>query len=82
MSGSATSSLIISIIVMLFCCQPLGIVSIVFSALAMAAENSGDLVTADSHLSIANTVNIFAVVLGLAFIGFLCFSGAFTGLLG
>lgn len=69
MPGSASVSLIVSIIVMLFC-QPLGIVSIVFSALAMSAENGGDMITAGRHLKTANMINMIALgLLLLAVIG-------------
>jgi hypothetical protein len=40
--GEAPHRLVESILVTIFCCQPLGIVAIVFSALAMSANGKGD----------------------------------------
>lgn len=49
MSGSNhTLNLILSILVTIFCCLPLGIVAIVFSAIGMSRESSGDYVGAES----------------------------------
>lgn len=69
LSGSNhTLNLILAILVTVFCCLPLGIVAIVFAAIAMSREGSGDYAGAESA---ARTSRIFIWVsfgLGLAVI--------------
>jgi hypothetical protein len=40
--GPVSSHIVPAILITLFCCQPLGIVAIVFSAMAMSKNSSGD----------------------------------------
>ncbi len=77
MQGSPMTTLIVSVLVLALCCMPLGVVSVVFSALAMSAESSGDFVTAERHLGTAHTVNTVAIVLGIVLIlVYVCLLGA------
>ncbi|MFN3168635.1 MAG: CD225/dispanin family protein [Phycisphaeraceae bacterium] len=64
--GEADHKLVWSILVSLFCCQPLGIVAIVFSAMAMGANNSGDYAAAHRHAKMASTFINWAVGLWCA----------------
>ncbi len=67
MSGSNhTLNLILSILVTLFCCLPLGIVAIVFSAIAMSREGSGDYAGAESAARTARICIWISIGLSLA----------------
>ncbi len=67
--GKADDQLVVSILVMLFCCQPLGIASIVFSAMAMSANNAGNFDQAHRHANLAKKFNMWAIILGLLYVG-------------
>jgi len=54
-----------SIVATIFCCQPLGIVAIVFSAQAQSAVNSGDLRTANEKARTARTWTLWAAGFGV-----------------
>ena len=57
MSGSNhTRNLVLAIAVTIFCCLPLGVVAIVFAAIGMSREGSGDYAGAESA---ARTARIF-----------------------
>ena len=68
MQHPAKDRLVESILVSLFCCQPLGIVAIVFSALTMSANNSGDFDQAHRHAKTAGTFLSWGFGLGLVYI--------------
>jgi hypothetical protein len=71
-----------SILATIFCCQPLGIVAIVFAAQAQSAVSSGDPRTAREKAATARTWTLVAVGVGLlVFVPFLLFAvlGAGTG---
>ncbi|HEY3267029.1 MAG TPA: CD225/dispanin family protein [Armatimonadota bacterium] len=57
-----------SILVTIFCCLPIGVASICFSATARSRATVGDFMGAISAARTANTLNIVALVLGLLFI--------------
>ena len=61
-----TLNLIFAILVTIFCCLPLGIVAIVFSAIGMSRENSGDYPGADSAARTARVCIWVSVALSLA----------------
>jgi hypothetical protein len=64
-----------SILATIFCCQPLGIVAIVFAAQAQSAVSSGDTRTAREKAATARTWTLVAVGVGLlVFIPFLLFA--------
>lgn len=63
--------LVVSILVTLFCCQPLGIAAIVFSAMTMSANSSGDYKTAQRHARLANQFNAWGFGLGIAYLAFI-----------
>lgn len=63
--------LVYSILVALFCCQPLGIAAIVFSAMTMSANSSGDYKTAQRHARLANQFNAWGFGLGIAYLAFI-----------
>lgn len=65
----ADDRLVVSILLMLFCCQPLGIVAVIFSAMAMSANSSGDYDTAHRQAKTARTFGAWALGLGLAYYG-------------
>ncbi|MEM9414919.1 MAG: CD225/dispanin family protein [Planctomycetota bacterium] len=67
----ADDNLVFAILMMLFCCQPLGIVAIIFSALAMSANNSGDFDTAHRQAAISKKCCAWGLGLGLAYILFI-----------
>ncbi len=63
-----TLNLILAILVTIFCCLPLGIVAIVFSAIGMSREGSGDYAGADSAARTARTCIWVSVAISLAII--------------
>jgi hypothetical protein len=64
-----------SILATIFCCQPLGIVAIVFAAQAQSAVSSGDPRTAREKAATARTWTLVAVGVGLlVFVPFLLFA--------
>jgi hypothetical protein len=71
-----------SILATIFCCQPLGIVAIVFAAQAQSAVTAGDLRTAQAKASSARTWTLAAVGVGVAIIGLVILFGAFGALAG
>lgn len=73
---NATTYIVISVLVLFFCCQPLGIVSLIFSILGSVATSSHDYEKARGHLKVAwwcNAIGIGAGVIGC--IGFILFYG-------
>ena len=58
--------LVWSILATVFCCQPAGIVGIVFTALAMSADGQGNYAVANQHLRTAKTWTWVAFGFGLA----------------
>lgn len=87
MSGSNhTLNLILSIVVTVFCCLPLGIVAIVFSAIGMSREGSGDYAGADSAARTARICIWISFGLGLAILAayvlFFLLLGIGTAILG
>lgn len=67
MSGSNhTLNLVFAILVTIFCCLPLGIVAIVFSAMGMARQGSGDFAGAESAARTARILNWISFGIGLA----------------
>lgn len=70
MSGSNhTLNLIFSILATIFCCMPLGIVAIVFAAIGMSRQGSGDYAGAESAARTARILNWISLAIGLAGIG-------------
>lgn len=69
----APSHLAQSILVTLFCCQPCGIVAIVFSAIAMGKNSSGDY---EGAAAAAKTASIWAWVgFGVGLVVILLYAG-------
>ena len=67
MSGSNhTLNLVFAILVTLFCCLPLGIVAIVFAAIGMSRQGSGDFAGAESAARTARICIWLSVGLSLA----------------
>ena len=67
MSGSNhTLNLILAIVVTVFCCLPLGIVAIVFAAIGMSREGSGDYAGAESAARTARICIWISFGFGLA----------------
>ncbi len=64
--SSPSGMLVWSILATVFCCQPAGIVAIVFTALAMSADGQGNYAQADRNLSTAKTWAWAAFGIGLA----------------
>jgi len=59
--------LVESILVTLFCCMPLGVVGIVFAALAMSARDSGNMAVATQR---AGTAKLFTLIgFGIGLVG-------------
>jgi hypothetical protein len=65
-----TNTLVCAILVALFCCQPLGIVAIVFAALAMSRADAGDRAGALANAEKARTFTSWAFGLGLVWVVF------------
>ena len=61
-----TLNLILAIVATVFCCLPLGIVAIVFAAIGMSREGSGDYVGAESAARSARICIWISFGLGLA----------------
>lgn len=76
--ASTTLPLVLAILTTLFCCQPVGIVAIVFAAIAMTKNGSGEYEDAQKFARWARTTSLIAVVVGLAGIAayFFVFGGA------
>lgn len=68
MGTPSPTYLVPSILVTLFCCQILGIVAIVFSAIAMGKNSSGDYAGAQQAAKTAKTFNWIGFGIGFAFI--------------
>lgn len=69
MSGSNhTLNLVFAILVTIFCCLPLGIVAIVFAAMGMSREGSGDYAGAESAARTARILNWISFGVGVAWI--------------
>ena len=67
MSGyNHTLNLVLAIAVTIFCCLPLGVVAIVFAAIGMSREGSGDYVGAESAARTARTLIWISFGLGVA----------------
>jgi hypothetical protein len=64
-SGSAGTWLALSIGSTLCCCTPLGVVGIVFSAMAMSADGRGDIGEFHRNLGRAKSWTIASIVCGL-----------------
>jgi hypothetical protein len=70
----------LSIASTLFCCLPLGIVGIVYAAMAMDAEGRGDWVMAEMRTQSAKTWTAWSFYLGIAgIIALVCMSLAAEG---
>ena len=67
MSGSNhTLNLIFAILATIFCCMPLGIVAIVFAAIGMSRQGSGDYSGAESAARTARILNWVSFSIGVA----------------
>jgi hypothetical protein len=71
-----------SILATIFCCQPLGIVAIVFAAQAQSAVTAGDLRTAQTKAASARTWTLAAAGVGVAIVGLVILLAAFGVLAG
>ena len=60
-------NLVLAILSTIFCCLPLGIIAIVFAAIAMSRNSSGDYYGAESAAQTARTLNW--VFFGIGFAG-------------
>jgi len=60
-----TMPLVLSIICTVLCCLPLGVVGIVFAAMAMGAKNSGDFVGAADKARKARLFALIGIGIGL-----------------
>lgn len=71
--------LVESILVTLFCCMPLGVVAIVFSALAMGARDAGNTALAQQRAGTAKMCVLISFGIGLlgilAYVGMLIVGG-------
>ncbi len=79
----ASPHLVPSILVTLFCCQPLGIVAIVFSAMAMSKNTSGDYAGAHADAKRAGLFALLGLIIGptlvLLYIVFVVMLGLLAG---
>lgn len=79
---NSTTLLILSIVEIICCCLPLGVVALVFSILGMNAEKSGDFQKAADHLKLAKIFVIIGIagglIIGVAYF-FLVIAGAALG---
>ncbi|MCY4557150.1 MAG: CD225/dispanin family protein [Chloroflexi bacterium] len=87
MSGSNhTLNLILAIVVTVLCCLPLGIVAIVFAAIGMSRQGSGDYAGAESAARTARICIWISFGLGLAILAiyvlFFLLLGIGTAILG
>jgi hypothetical protein len=80
----ATTYLVQSILVTLFCCQPFGVVAIVFAAMTMGKNSSGDFAAAERTSGLAKMWCWIGFGVGLAFIllyiAFMVFAGGMTAM--
>ena len=59
------SNIVQSILVTLFCCQPVGIVAIILSVLAINEKNKSDLTQAQKYADYSRNATTAAIVLGI-----------------
>lgn len=80
-----TLNLVFAILVTIFCCLPLGIVAIVFSAIGMSRQSSGDFAGAASASRVARICIIISagisVLLWVGYLMLLLLGFGFLGLL-
>ena len=60
-----TLNLILAIVATIFCCLPLGVVAIVFAAIGMSREGSGNYAGAESAARISSICYWIAIGIGL-----------------
>lgn len=64
-NGNFSSGLVWAILTLIFCCNPLSIVSVILSAIATGEFKSGDLESARKHAKLSKIITIIAVALTL-----------------
>ncbi|MBN8596067.1 MAG: CD225/dispanin family protein [Planctomycetes bacterium] len=62
---AANAALIIAVLSTIFCCQPLGIVAIVYAAFALNKQGSGDLHGSAGSAAISKRWSTGAIVIGI-----------------
>ena len=70
-SSSGDDWLIQSILVTIFCCQILGIIAIVFAAMAKGQYSSGNMAQGDEYAKTAKNFCIAGIVIGLIWVPFI-----------
>lgn len=65
-SSSPRNAIFTSALVMMCCCQPLGVASVVFSVLALVAENDGNSARSRQYLAFADGLNAAGLILFIA----------------
>lgn len=66
------SYLICSVLTLLFCCWPLGLVALIYSLKSRSEYRNGLLSDAVSSSSIARTLNLISLILGILFYILIC----------
>ncbi len=74
--------LVLSIVATLFCCQPVGVVAIVFAVLAMVKNKEGEREQAARYVRISRTFSGIAVALFIVVIVIGALTGALPGMSG
>ena len=64
-NGNFSSGLVWAILTLIFCCNPLSIVSVVLSAIATGEFKSGDLESAQKHAKLSKIITIIAISLSV-----------------
>lgn len=64
-AGGKKAPIVASVLVMLFCCQPLGIAALIFSILSNSARSAGRIEEANKNADIASKCVNWGLVTGL-----------------
>jgi hypothetical protein len=75
---NAVPALVLSIVVTVLCCLPLGVAGIVMSAMAMSAAGTGDFARAENLKKNAMICNYIGLAVGVVII-IIAFVGGFLG---
>ena len=69
-NGGFSTGLVWAILVLILCCNPIAIASIVLSAIAGGEFNRGDIENAQKHANLSKKITLAAFIVSIAFVAF------------